>query len=103
MAPQTDDRGAGMQIFQLASVPRNGVLTITVSGLPTRASLGKTIATVLGCGTGASRRCWACAGPGSTKDQDDARRERIFAELVDVERARRAAGIRRCAARRAAG
>jgi len=47
MAPQTDDRGAGMQIFQLASVPRNGVLTLTVSGLPTRASLGKTIATVL--------------------------------------------------------
>jgi len=47
MVSQTDDRGARIQIFQLASVPRNGVLSITVSGLPTRGALGKTIATVL--------------------------------------------------------
>ena len=90
MAPQTDDRGAGMQIFQLASVPRNGVLTITVSGLPTRASLGKTIATALvavlvfAALLGLRRR--------KVEERSDDRRERIFAELVDVERARRAAG-----------
>ena len=90
MAPQTDDRGAGMQIFQLASVPRNGVLTITVSGLPTRASLGKTIATVLV----AALVFAALLGLRRPKveERSDDRRERILAELVDVERARQAAG-----------
>jgi hypothetical protein len=90
MAPQTDDRGAGMQIFQLASVPRNGVLTITVSGVPTRASLGKTIATVLV----AALVFAALLGlrRSKVKEGSDDRRERIFAELVDVERARQAAG-----------
>jgi hypothetical protein len=90
MAPQTDDRGAGMQIFQLASVPRNGVLTITVSGLPTRASLGKTIATVL-VAMLVFAALLGLRRPKVEKRSDD-RRERIFAELVDVERARRAAG-----------
>jgi len=48
MVSQTDDvEGARIQIFQLASVPRNGVLSITVSGLPTRGALAKP-----------SRRCW---------------------------------------------
>ena len=90
MAPQTDGGRAGMQIFQLASVPRNGVLTITVSGLPTRASLGKTIATVLVAALvfatllGLRRR--------KVEGRPDHRREKLFAELVEVERARQAAG-----------
>jgi len=90
MAPQTDDRGAGMQIFQLASVPRNGVLTITVSGLPTRASLGKTIATALVAAL-VFAALLGLRRP-RVEERSDDRRERIFAELVDVERARRAAG-----------
>ena len=90
MAPQTDDRGAGMQIFQLASVPRNGVLTLTVSGLPTRASLGKTIATVLVAAL-VFAALLGLRRP-RVEERSDDRRERIFAELVDVERARRAAG-----------
>jgi hypothetical protein len=40
MDSHTDERGARIQVFQLASVPRNGVLSITVSGLPTRGALG---------------------------------------------------------------
>ena len=93
MDSQTDDRGARMQIFQLASVPRNGVLSIAISGLPTRGSLGKTIATVLvaalvfGAALGL-RRPRTERRPG-TQDRGP-RRDKLFAELVEVERARRA-------------
>jgi hypothetical protein len=94
MASQTDDRGARMQIFQLASVPRNGVLSIAISGLPARGSLGKTIATVLV----AALVFAAVLGlrrprvEGRPKNLGSSRREQLFAELVEVERARRAAG-----------
>ncbi len=95
MAPQADDRGGRIQIFQLASVPRNGVLSITVSGLPTRASLGKTIAMALVAalllavvvGWRRPRR----AGQPQPRDLGK-QRDRLFAELVEVERARRCAG-----------
>jgi hypothetical protein len=95
MAPQTDDRGARMLLFQLASVPRNGVLSITVSGMPTRASVGKTIATVLVAALVFAavlglRRPRIERRP-ETKDPGT-RREQLFAELVEVERGRRAAG-----------
>ena len=90
VAPQPDDRGGQIQIFQLASVPRNGVLSISVSGLPTRGSLGKTIATVLVAALafaallGLRRR--------KVEARPDHRREKLFAELVEVERARRSTG-----------
>ena len=93
MASQTDDRGARIQVFQLASVPRNGVLSITVSGLPTRGALGKTIAAVLVAALVFAvvlgwRRPRADKRPEKSRD----RRDGLFAELVEVERARRAAG-----------
>ena len=95
MASQTDDRGARMLIFQLASVPRNGVLSITVSGLPTRGSLGKTIATalvaVLILAVLLGWRRPRVEGKPKTKDLGK-QRDRLFADLVEVERARRAAG-----------
>jgi hypothetical protein len=95
LAPQTDDRGARMLVFQLASVPRNGVLSIAISGLPTRGGLGKPIATVLvaalvfGAALGL-RRPRTERQPG-TPDRGP-QRDKLFAELVEVERARRAAG-----------
>jgi len=90
VAPQADDEGAQLHIFQLAAVPRNGVLTITVSGLPTRGRLGKTVATALVAALllavllGLRRH-----GVGARSDNG---RAKLFAELVEVERARRAAG-----------
>jgi hypothetical protein len=93
MASQTDDRGARIQVFQLASVPRNGVLSITVSGLPTRGGLGKIIATVLV----AVLVCalvlgWRRPRVENRLEKRRGRRDELFAELVEVERARRAAG-----------
>jgi hypothetical protein len=90
VAPQKDEEGAQMLMFQLASVPRNGVLSITVSGLPTRGGPGKTIATLLVAGLVVAvliglRRS-------GVQQKDNGNRERLFAELVEVERARRAAG-----------
>ncbi|MGA7742908.1 MAG: hypothetical protein WCE40_13810 [Polyangia bacterium] len=95
LAPQTDDRGARMLIFQLASVPRNGILTITVSGLPARSRLGQIIATALVAALIFAvvlgwRRPKVERRPGA-KDLGS-RRDRLFAELANVERARRAAG-----------
>jgi hypothetical protein len=119
LAPQTDDRGAQMLIFQLASVPRNGVLSIAISGLPTRGSLGKTIAMVLvaalvfGAGLGwrrprVEKRPARVGSPPALPAANhrggvwgpfegphvkmNSKRDRLFAELVEVERARRAAG-----------
>jgi hypothetical protein len=93
MAPQADERGARIQIFLLASVPRNGVLSITVSGLPTRSRLGQTVATglvaallfavVLG---------WRRPRAEHRPEKSRGRRDELFAELVEVEHARRAAG-----------
>ncbi len=77
VAPQPDDRGGRIQIFQLASVPRNGVLSISVSGLPTRGSLGKTDRDGAGCGAcfrGAAR---VCAGARSKHDQTIAARSSL--------------------------
>jgi hypothetical protein len=95
MAPQADDRGGLVQVFQLASVPRNGVLSITVSGLPTRGSLGKTITTALV----AALLLAVVLGwrrprtEGQLKAKDfGRRRDQLFAELVEVERARRSTG-----------
>jgi hypothetical protein len=95
MAPQTDDRGARVQTFQLASVPRNGVLTITVSGLPARGSLGRTIATALVTALILAtllglRRPRVERHP-KEHVRTNSRRDQLFAELVEVERARRAA------------
>ena len=95
MPAQTDDRGARMLIFQLASVPRNGILTITVSGLPARSRLGQIIATALVAALIFAvvlgwRRPKVERRP-ETKDPRS-RRDQLFAELVEVERARRAAG-----------
>jgi hypothetical protein len=95
MPAQADDRGARMLIFQLASVPRSGILTITVSGLPARARLGKIIATALVAALIFAvvlgwRRPKPERRPG-TKDPHS-RRDQLLAELVEVERARRAAG-----------
>jgi hypothetical protein len=93
MAPQTDDRGARIKIFQLASVPRNGVLSITVSGLPTRGGLGKTIATVLvAVLVFALVLGWRRPKVENRPKKLRGRRDELFAELVEVERARRAAG-----------
>jgi len=94
MPSQTDDRGARMQLFQFASVPRNGVLSIAISGLPARGSLGKTIATVLVAAL-AFAAMLGLRRPGTEerpKDLGSSRREQLLAELVEVERARRAAG-----------
>jgi hypothetical protein len=92
VAPQADDRGGRIQIFKLASVPRNGVLSISVSGLPARGSLGRTIATVLVAILGFAallgvRRPRVAA---LAKNRGH-KRDRLFAELVEVERARRSA------------
>jgi hypothetical protein len=93
MVSQTDDRGARIQIFQLASVPRNGVLSITVSGLPTRGALGKTIATVLVAALAfAVLLGWRRTRVEKRPEKSRGRRDELFAELVEVERARRAAG-----------
>jgi hypothetical protein len=93
MAPQTDDRGVQIQIFQLASVPRNGVLSITVSGLPTRGALGKTIATVLVAAlVFAVLLGWRRPRVEKRPEELRGRRDELFAQLVEVERARRAAG-----------
>jgi hypothetical protein len=93
MAPQTDDRGARILIFQLASVPRNGVLSITVSGLPTRGGLGKTIAAVLVAAlVFAVVLGWRRPRVEKRPEKRRSRRDELFAELVEVERARRAAG-----------
>jgi hypothetical protein len=93
VAPQADDRGGRIQIFQLASVPRNGVLSISVSGLPTRGSLGKTMATVLVAMLAFAAllglRRPRAAGQAKNRDHQ---RDRLFAELVEVERARRSTG-----------
>ena len=92
IAPQTDDRGARVQIFQLASVPRNGVLSITVSGLRTRSRVGKTIATLLVAAlvfaTLLGLRRPGIEGHSPSRN----RRDELFAELVEVERAQRAGG-----------
>jgi hypothetical protein len=93
MVSQTDERGARIQIFQLASVPRNGVLSITVSGLPTRGALGKTIATVLVAALAfAVVLGWRRTRVEKRPEKSRGRRDELFAELVEVERARRAAG-----------
>ena len=119
MASQTDDRGARMQIFQLASVPRNGVLSIAISGLPTRGSLGKTITTALVAvlifamllgwrrprvekrparvgsppALPAANHRGGVWGPFEGPHvKMNSRRDRLFTELVEAERARRAAG-----------
>jgi len=93
LAPQADDRGSQVQVFQLASVPRNGVLRITVSGLPTRSRLGHTIATVLVAALlFAVVLGWHRPGTASRPGKLHDRRDHLFAELVEVERARRAAG-----------
>jgi len=94
MASQTDDRGARVLLFQLASVPRNGILTITVSGLPARGSLGKTISTALVAVLILAvllgwRRPKAERQP-ETMDRVQ-QRDRLFSDLVEVERARRVA------------
>ena len=47
LAPRPDDHGGQMLIFQIAGVPRNGVLGFTISGLPARSGLGQTMAGVL--------------------------------------------------------
>ena len=95
MPAQADDRGGRVQIFQLASVPRNGVLSITISGLPTHASLGKTIATALVVAlvfaTLLGLRRPKVEGQLKRKDFGGPR-DQLFAELVEVERARRSTG-----------
>jgi hypothetical protein len=93
MAPQADERGSRIQIFLLASVPRNGVLSITVSGLPTRSRLGQTIATVLVAALlFALALGWRRPRAEHRPGKSSGRRHELFAELVEVERARRAAG-----------
>jgi hypothetical protein len=93
MASQTDDRGARMQIFQLASVPRNGVLSVAISGLPTRGSLGKTIASALVAALlFAVVAGWRRPRIDKRPQALNSTRDRLLAELVEVERTRRAAG-----------
>jgi hypothetical protein len=76
-------------------VPRNGVLSITISGLPTHASLGKTIATALVVALVFA----TLLGLRRPKVEDQLKRkdfggprDQLFAELVEVERARRSTG-----------
>jgi len=90
LAPQADDEGAPMRIYQLASVPRNGVLAITVSGVPRRGGLGKMIAAALVALLVLAVLLGLRRPKGGKKS--DGRREKLFAELVEVERACRAAG-----------
>ena len=93
LAPQTDDRGVQIQIFQLASVPRNGVLSITVSGLPARSRVGQTIVTVLIAAlVFAVLLGWRRPSVEKRPEKLRSRRDELFAELVEVERARQAAG-----------
>ncbi len=83
---QDDDRGGKMLVFQLASVPRNGLLTLSVSGLPSRSPLGRIVAGVLsallllGAVLGVRRP--------KTASKTDHQRAALLAELVEVERAR---------------
>jgi hypothetical protein len=93
LAPQTDDRGVPIQIFQLASVPRNGVLSITVSGLPARSRVGQTIVTVLIAAlVFALLLGWRRPSVEKRSEKLRSRREELFAELMEGERARQAAG-----------
>ncbi|HEX7596924.1 MAG TPA: hypothetical protein VF518_01850 [Polyangia bacterium] len=87
MAPQSDDHGRHVQIYQLASVPRNGVLVFTLTGLPTRGTLGKSIAGVLTlalflAASLSLRRPKALPAAA----QLTRRREQLFAELVEATR-----------------
>ena len=93
LAPQADDRGVQIQIFQLASVPRNGVLSITVSGLPARSRVGQTIVTVLIAALlFAVLLGWRRPSVEKRPEKFRSRRDELFAELIEVERARQAAG-----------
>jgi hypothetical protein len=93
LAPQADDRGVQIQIFQLASVPRNGVLSITVSGLPARSRVGQTIVTVLIAALlFAVLLGWRRPSVEKRPEKLRSRRDELFAELIEVERARQAAG-----------
>jgi hypothetical protein len=86
LPPQDDDRGGQMLLFQLASVPRNGVLTLSLSGLPVRSNLGKTVVGLLA----AVLFVGAVLGVRRPKSDGKApkKREALLAELVEVERAR---------------
>lgn len=89
LPPQEDDRGGQLRLYQLASVPRNGVLTLTLSGLPARSGLGKSVAGLLA----ALLFVGAVLGVRRPKSADQAvrKRETLLAELVELERARKMA------------
>ena len=89
LPPQEDDRGDQMVLFQVDPVPRNGVLTLTISGLPTRSTVGKTIAGVLAAAL-VLGTLFGLQRPPSVNKQAR-KRETLMAELVEVERARQKA------------
>jgi hypothetical protein len=86
---QDDDRGGKMLVFELPSVPRNGVLTLSLVGLPSPNALGKTVAGILA----AALFLGAVLGIRRPKSASKAakKRESLLAELVQVERARETA------------
>jgi hypothetical protein len=92
LAPRPDDHGGQMLIFQIAGVPRNGVLGFTISGLPARSGLGQTMAGVL---AGALFLAAAFGlrrpKPRPAAAQWTSQRKKLMDELVEVERARLAA------------
>ncbi|HEY0706134.1 MAG TPA: hypothetical protein VGG33_05020, partial [Polyangia bacterium] len=99
LPPEVDSRGEKVLQYTMPAVPAGGTLAITVSGVPARDRTGRTVAGVI-CialvaaafvlSRGRGNRSKVSEGP--TADELIERRERIFAELVEIERERKAAG-----------
>jgi hypothetical protein len=94
---RTDSQGMVVKVFEMSDIPPGGELALTVSGLPALDHTGRNVAAVL-CllmvvaAVIGSRRP---AAPGKAQAEAEKlgeRREKLFAELVALEQARREAG-----------
>jgi hypothetical protein len=97
---EVDGEGDKTLAFTAPPVAAGGALTLTVSGMPTRRRTGRNVAAALsllliaGAVAGSRSRGRGRDGKaaGDERERLIARREQLFAELVDLERERRASG-----------
>ncbi|HEY0713228.1 MAG TPA: hypothetical protein VGF45_11185, partial [Polyangia bacterium] len=97
---ETDTRGDKVLAYTLPAIAAGGTLTVTVNGIPARDRTGRTIAGVLCLALVAGAVVLSRGGRGRSKatnagpttDELIEKREKIFGELVEIERARKATG-----------
>lgn len=94
---QTGAQGDVIKMYELSAIPPGGTLSLTVRGLPARDRRGRTVASTLSllmvaaAIAGVRRPRAAGRNDAGHTDALVQRREKLFAELVEIESARRAA------------